>query len=185
MFAKKLSYFTVSSLFMTSALATTQSDLQLNVGYTEYSNYSFTGLNLGLSYLYSILENQITPVVGGGINSYLMKPTSYGSDSTTLNSYDGVIKAGVKFKIGDNFNLFALLNAGYAFYTSFPKRNHTLENTSSFGSSIIGTYNVTESMNVGLGYTYNRRNMKEKDNNFNSYIFFHEASLNVILGYSF
>lgn len=135
------------------------------------------------------MNDKMTPVVGAGLNSYLMRYSYNSASSLTLNSYDGVLKADAKFNVVDNVNLFALLNAGYSFYNyfaaSFDKGDLKIKNTYSFGASLIGTYDLSRSLNVGLGYTYNRRNLNEQNTNFNKDFQYNEDSANVIVGFNF
>lgn len=195
MFAKKISYLTISSLFMTSAFAANNSDLQLNFGLTDYDNFTdtssdikFKGINYGITYLYSFLDSKVTPVLGGGINVHRVNYSGSLGDRT-LQSSDVILKVGAKINITEKFNLFALLHSGYAYYNSLTtpliKGHYDLKNTFSYGSSLIGSFSLSENINLGIGYTYNRRTMNEK-NVITSYdAQYNENSFNVILGYSF
>ncbi|WGL59628.1 outer membrane beta-barrel protein [Pigmentibacter sp. JX0631] len=197
MFAKKMGYTLASLVLTTSAFAAKKSsDVQINAGYTNYSGFSdgafdnnFNGGNLGVTYLYSIYNDKIAPVVGGGLNTQLMRYSYSNGETLTLNSYEGVIKAGAKFELVEKVNMFALVNAGYSFYnyinTSFNKGDFKVQNTYSFGASLIATYDLSESLNVGLGYTYNRRNLKVQDTNYNKDFQYNEHSANVIVGFNF
>ncbi|MGY3804342.1 outer membrane beta-barrel protein [Pigmentibacter ruber] len=197
MFAKKLSFTLASIVITTSAYAArNSSDVQINAGYTNYSGFSdaaydnnFNGGNLGVTYLYTLFNDMIAPVVGGGLNSQLMRYSFSNGNTLTLNSYEGVIKVGAKFELADNFNMFALVNAGYSFYnyfaTSYNKGDENLKNTYSFGASLIGTYDLSESLNVGLGYSYNRRNLNVQNTNYNKDFQYNEHSANVIVGFNF
>ncbi len=195
MFAKKLG-LAVSALFLSTSAFARQSDVLVNAGYSNYSGFSdsafknnFNGGNLGVTYLYSIMNEKMTPVVGAGLNTHLMRYSNDSGSNLTLNSYEGALKAGAKFNVVDKINAFALLNAGYSFYNyfaaSYDKGDLKLKNTYSFGASFIATYDLSESLNVGLGYAYNRRNLNVKDTDLDKNYQYNEHSANVIVGFNF